>query len=55
MGLKIFAGVVAVGLMLAYLLPLVIKLKETSLTVVAAIALAMMLADLVQSLKSKED
>jgi hypothetical protein len=55
MGLKVFAGVVAVALMGAYLLPLVIKLKETSLTVVVVLALAMMLVDLVQSLKSKED
>jgi len=55
MGLKIFAGIVAVGLMLAYLLPLMIKLKEVSLVVVIGIALTMMLIDLVQSLKSRED
>jgi hypothetical protein len=55
MALKIFAGLVAVALMVAYLLPVVVKLKEVSLGVVAAIALAMMLVDLVQSLKSKED
>jgi hypothetical protein len=55
MSLKIFAGIVAVVLMLAYLLPLVTKLKEVSLAVVVVIALAMMLVDLVQSLKSKED
>jgi hypothetical protein len=55
MGLKIFAGIVAVALMLAYLLPLVIKLKEVSLYVVIGIALTMMLVDLVQSLKSRED
>jgi hypothetical protein len=55
MGLKIFAGIVAVALMLAYLLPLVIKLKEPSLYAVIGIALAMMLVDLVQSLKSRED
>lgn len=54
MGLKIFAGVVAVALMLAYLLPLLLKLKEVSLAAVVAIALAMMLVDLLQSLKSKE-
>ena len=47
MGLKIFAGIVAVVLMLAYLAPLVIKLKEVSLGVVILIALAMMLVDLV--------
>ena len=55
MGLKIFAGIVAVVLMLAYVLPLVIKLKEVSLVVVIGIALTMMLVDLVQSLKSRED
>jgi hypothetical protein len=55
MGLKIFAGIVAVALFIAYLAPLVIKLKAVSLGVVILIALAMMLIDLVQSLKSKED
>ena len=55
MGLKIFAGIVAVVLMLAYVLPLVIKLKEVSLVVVIGIALTMMLVDLMQSLKSRED
>ncbi|HYJ97450.1 MAG TPA: hypothetical protein VEX14_05265 [Burkholderiaceae bacterium] len=55
MGVKVFAGIVAVGLMLAYLLPLAIKLKEVSLAVVIGIALTMMLVDLMQSLKSRED
>ena len=55
MGLKIFAGIVAVVLMVGYLLPLVFKLKEVSLGVVILIALVMMLVDLGQSLKSKED
>ena len=40
---------------IAYLAPLVIKLKDVSLGVVILIALTMMLIDLVQSLKSKED
>ena len=55
MGLKIFAGIVAVLLFVAYLAPLVIKLKAVSLYVVILIALAMMLVDLIQSLKSRED
>jgi hypothetical protein len=55
MGLKILAGVVAVALMAAYLLPLVLKLKDVSLFAVIGIAMTMMLIDLVQSLKSKED
>jgi hypothetical protein len=54
-GLKIFAGIVAVVLMVSYLLPVVVKLKEVSLGVVILIALVMMLVDLGQSLKSKED
>jgi hypothetical protein len=54
MGLKIFAGIVAVVLMLAYLLPMVIKLKEVSLGVVILIALVMMLIDMRQSLKSND-
>jgi len=54
MGLKIFSGIVAVALMLAFLLPLVTKLKDVSLAVVILIAMAMMLVDLVQSLKSRD-
>jgi hypothetical protein len=55
MGLKMFAGIVAVVLMLSYLLPMVIKLKQVSLGVVILIALVMMLVDLYQSLKSNEE
>ena len=55
MTFKIVAGIVAVALMLAYLLPLVLKLKEVSLGVVILIALVMMLNDLRQSLKAKEE
>jgi hypothetical protein len=54
MPIKIVAAIVAVGLMLAYLLPLVLKLKEVSLAAVVAIAMAMMLVDLRQSLR-KDD
>lgn len=55
MPLKLFAAVVAVVLMIAYLLPLVLKLKQVSLGIVILIGLVMMLVDLRQSLKSKED
>ena len=55
MPLKIFAGIVAVALMLGYLAPLVFKLKQVSLGVVCLIAVVMMLVDLRQSLRSKED
>jgi hypothetical protein len=55
MPIKIFAALIAVVLMVGYLVPVVLKLKEISLGVVIAIGLGMMLVDLVQSFKSKED
>jgi len=55
MPFKILAGVVAVALMSAYLLPPMFKLKDMALGIVIAIGLAMMLVDLWQSLKSKDD
>jgi hypothetical protein len=53
--IKYFAGAVAVILLVAYLLPVVLKLKDVALGMVIAIGFAMMLVDLLQSLKSKED
>ena len=55
MPFKIFAGFVAVVLMAGFLLPPVIKLKDMGLGIVIAVGFAMMLADLLQSLKSKDD
>jgi di/tricarboxylate transporter len=55
MPFKILAGVVAVALMCAFLLPPVVKLKDVALGVVICIGFGMMLADLLQSLKSKDD
>ncbi len=55
MAMKIVAGLVAIILMLGYLLPPVFKLKDVELGIVIAAGLAMMLIDLWQSLKSKED
>ena len=55
MAFKIFAGIIAVALLATYLIAPVLKLRETALGVVVAIGLAMMLVDLWQSLKSKED
>lgn len=52
---KIVAGVVALILMLGYLLPPVFKLKDVALGVIICIGIAMMLVDLVQSLKAKDD
>lgn len=55
MALKIAAAVVAIILMLGYLLPPVFKLKDVALGAVICVGLAMMLIDLLQSLRSKDD
>jgi len=55
MPIKLFAAVVAVILMISFLVPVVLKLKDVALGVVISIGIAMMLVDLAQSLKSKED
>ena len=52
MPIKIAAGVLAVLLLLAYLLPIAWKLKDASLWIVIGIGIAMMLVDLVQSLRN---
>jgi hypothetical protein len=54
MPIKILSALIAVALMLAYLLPLVFKLKEAALGVVVAIGVAMMLVDLWHSMRSPE-
>lgn len=54
MAVKFFAAVIAVVLMVAYLLPVVIKLKEWSLGLVILLGLAMMLVDLWQSLRKPD-
>lgn len=55
MPVKIFAGLVAVALMLAYLMPLIFKLKDVSLAVVATVGVVMMLRDLWQSLRTGDN
>jgi hypothetical protein len=55
MFLKIAAGVLAVALMLIYLAPVVLKLKEPALTIVVAMGVIMMLVDLWQSFKAKDE
>ena len=55
MPIKLFSAVVAVVLLLAFLLPLIIKLKLVALGVVVLIGIAMMAVDLLQSLRSQED
>lgn len=48
---KFFSAIVAVVLLLAYLVPVALKLKETSLAAVMLIGVVMMLVDLWQSLR----
>jgi hypothetical protein len=53
--LKIFAGIVAATLLVAFLAPPAIKLQDAALGAVIAIGVVMMLVDLWQSLQSKDD
>jgi hypothetical protein len=55
MAFKIFAGVVALLLLVAFVTPHVLKLKDIPLGIVVAAGIVMMLVDLWQSLKSKDD
>lgn len=52
---KILAGIVAAALLIVFVGPVVIKLKDAALSIVVVIGVTMMLADLWQSLKSKDD
>ena len=55
MPIKIFAAIVAIALLLAFTIPVVVKLKGIALGAVILIGIAMMLVDLWQSLQSKDD
>ena len=55
MPIKLLGGILAIALLLAYVGPVVVKLREPALTVVALLGIVMMLVDLWQSLKSKGD
>jgi ABC-type branched-subunit amino acid transport system permease subunit len=52
---KIIAGIVAAALLIIFVGPVVVKLKDVALSVVVLIGLTMMLVDIWQSLKSKDD
>ena len=54
MAIKILGGVLALSLVIAYLLPVVFKLKDWALGAVIITGIAMMLIDLWQSLKKEE-
>jgi 4-hydroxybenzoate polyprenyltransferase len=55
MPIKIAAAIVAVALMLAYLGPMVVKMKDVPLASVIVIGIAVMLVDLWESLQTPED
>ncbi len=55
MPVKIFAAIVAVVMLLCFLVPPVLKLKDIALGAVISIGIIMMLVDLWQSLQAKED
>jgi hypothetical protein len=52
---KYACAVIAMALVLAFLLPPLVKLKEVDLAIAILIGIAMMLIDLWQSLQSKDD
>ena len=55
MAVKIIAGILGAVLLLVYMAPVVLRLKETALWIIVLIGVGMMLVDLWQSLQSKED
>lgn len=55
MSVKLVSAVVAVVLMIGYLAPIVLKLKEVALGGVVAIGIVMMLVDLWESLRKREE
>lgn len=55
MAFKIFTGILAAVLLLLFVSPVVVKLKEISLTAVVLIGVIMMITDIWQALKSKAD
>lgn len=52
---KVISGIVAAALLLVYLGPVVIRLKDTALWIIALAGVSMMLVDLWQSLRAKDD
>jgi hypothetical protein len=55
MPFKIIYGIVAALLLIIFIGPVVVKLKDVALSCVALIGIAMMVVDIWQSLKSKDD
>jgi len=55
MPIKILAGLIAIVLMLAYLGPMLVKMKDVALGAVVLIGIGVMLADLWYSLRKPDD
>ena len=55
MRFKIFAGIVAAALLIGFVSPVVVKLKDVALSVVVLIGLTMMVVDIWHALRSKDD
>jgi hypothetical protein len=52
--MKIVAAIIAAALLAVYVGPVIVKLKDIPLSIVVCIGYALMLADLVQSLRAKD-
>lgn len=55
MAFKILASIVAAALLIIFIGPVVIKLKDTALSVVVLIGVSMMVVDIWHALRSKDD
>ena len=55
MAFKIFAGIVAAALLLIFIGPVVVKLKDVALSCVVLIGVVMMVVDIWHALRSEED
>jgi hypothetical protein len=55
MPFKIVSGIVAAGLLIVYIAPVAIKLKDVPFSIVVLVGLAMTLTDLWQSIRAKQD
>ena len=52
--IKVIGSILAVGLLVVFIGPVVVKLKDVALSTVVVIGLAMMIVDAWQGLQSKE-
>jgi hypothetical protein len=55
MPFKVLASIVAAALLVIFIGPVVLKLKDIALSAVALIGVTLMVVDILQSLRSKED